>query len=342
VWRVYVNADDGTIRFSYCACRASTRLTAASAIMALVGSPSVRPSRARSQRKGICGRAALAGVVLSAVALLAAPRPTCGATRCDTPMRWESALERETASGLAKAEEKFQSCARAPSAPRQARWRAPSAGPPQARSSPKEGGSKLKRPSDVGTIINRCRADEAKRTSPMSDADRSSSSAVKSSARGTSDTPAWSSLRDVSATPRLSAGRAKQQQQQQVNTHEDCDPMLDSPSLFSSSKGQSAQHDSNQATPACYSHTRASSLDRLSKSDLLKSAAADTPHLRASDWAEHTPEPIMQRGSLSQKLFAQDDLLHSHAQMTPTEKLLSAIKLAQEQQLHQQQKQQVC
>ena len=232
------------------------------------------------------------------------------------------------------AEEKFLSCARAPSAPRQERWRAPSAGLPLTRTGQKEGGSRLKRPSDVGSIINRCRVDEAKRSSPMSINSADSSS----SARGKSQTPAWGVVQNCGAISSLSS--ARMEPACDVPAAEDeGDAMLESPILLSSTRSDSAQYSSlsAQATPACYSQTRANSLGYLGKSD-LKSAGADTPHLRASDWtlSEHMPEPIRQRGPLSKKLFSQDDLNQVQMQeISSNSKLLSAIKEAQVQQLFQ-------
>jgi hypothetical protein len=56
--------------------------------------------------------------------------------------------------------------------------------------------------------------------------------------------------------------------------------------------------------------------------------------LRASDWAENTPEPVQRRNPLSQKLFAQDEQ-QADTELTPVAKLLSSIKAAQEEQFQQ-------
>jgi len=256
--------------------------------------------------------------------------PVCGATLCDAPLRLDT-VQQNTATGLAQAQEKFLACTQ-PSAPRherQERWRAPSTGPPTARARP-HAGSKLKRPLDVGSIVNRRRADEAKQHStPLS-----STSASWSSSRDKHEAPGWgSAMRDAATPPHVSAGRTIQQQQAPGNDAED-DIMLESPILFSSvSKTDSAQRDSlsAQATPACYSQTRPSAFASLRKSEHI-SAGADTPHLRASDWVSHTPEPITAPRQLSQKLFAQDEHQQPGAVSDAGVQLLSAIKAVQEQQ----------
>ena len=280
--------------------------------------------------------AALVG--LFCCVLLAAPGPACGTTRCDTPVqRWD------TAAGLEQAKEKFLACAlpEHSSQPRE-RWKAPEMHP--TLRSAGTGASRIKRPSDVGSIINRCRTTDAIRSTPQS-----SSISARSvwSANGKTDGPSWSAMRDADTPSYLRAEQMNPQQQQQQqqkqkqqqqkdSSFDDSDAMLESPMLLSSTKTNSPQTTSVdlQATPVCTSQMRPSSFGTLGQSE-FKSAGADTPHLRASDWPDNAPEAAIQRGPLSQKLFAHEDQQTSRAEPTVAGTLLSAIKAAQEQQ-HQQ------
>ncbi len=256
--------------------------------------------------------------------LAAAPQPACGATRCDTPLRWAA----DTAAGLAQAQEKFLSCAQAqPSALRPERWKKPSEAQAKTPAEP-QGGSRLKRPSDVGNII-RSRRNDAMRT-PIS-----SSSAGGGSRSAGESTPARSAMRDDGTTPRLHTvftdGSLPQGRQERLPLAWG-DTMQDSPMLFSSTRSDSVQRDSMsaQATPACYSQTRHTSVGSLGQS-ALKAAGEDTPHLRASDWPEDTPDRIVPQGSLSQKLFAEDGAqLPVPAQSLSSGNLYSAVKAAQQ------------
>ena len=263
--------------------------------------------------------------------LFAAPHPTCGSTRCDTPLRWAA----DTAAGLAEAQEKFLSCAQAqPSAVHPERWKPPSASESLSKA-PAEprGGSRLKRPSDVGSMIDRCRRDDALRT-PMSSSFSAVGGSGSWSKSKSKNTPERSPMRDDGATPRLrtmlSDGVGSPLQRMQGDGG---DAMQESPMLFSSTRSDSLQHDSlsAQATPACYSQTRHTSAGALGQS-ALKAAGAETPHLRASDWPEDTPERIIPRDTLSQKLFMQDDAQsHLSAQSPARGNLYSAMKAAQQQ-----------
>lgn len=147
-------------------------------------------------------------------------------------------------------------------------------------------------------------------------------------------------MRDDGATPRLRtmlsdgvASLLEGPHGQQQQDGDGGDPMQASPMLFSSTRSDSVQHDSlsAQATPACYSQTRHTSAGVLGQS-VLKAAGADTPHLRASDWPEDTPEPIIPRGALPQKLFMQEEPQpHWSAQSPASGNLYSAMKAAQQQ-----------
>ena len=276
-------------------------------------------------------RAALTGVCACALVLLAAPRPACGATSCDMPGRWDAAA------GLEQAREKFLSCAQAPPASvLQERWKTPSvsSAPPVARAAP-QGVSRLKRPSNVGSIISRCRTNNG---SPRSTPTTPPRSTPSFSPRRRADGREPSAMRDAETPVRLSPMERPQQQPAASPLDAD-DPMVESPMLLSSTKSDASRHDSLDAhtTPVCTSQMRPSSFGSLGRSD-LKSAGADTPHLRASDWAENTPEPVRRtpawRAGLSQKLFAQDEQ-QTGAELTPADKLLSAIKAAREEQFQQ-------
>ena len=256
--------------------------------------------------------------------LAAAPQPACGATRCDTPLRWAA----DTAAGLAQAQEKFLSCAQAqPSAMRSERWKPPS-GAQTKTPMEHQGGSRLKRPSDVGNIM-RSRRNDALR-SPISS---SSAGAGRGSRSAAESTPARSAMRDDGATPQLQTVFLDGSPPQGRLPNAGGDPMQDSPMLFSSTRSDSVQRDcmSAQATPACYSQTRHSSIGSLGQS-ALKAVGDDTPHLRASDWPEDTPDRIVPRGSLSQKLFAEDGARPpAPAQSLSSGNLYSAVKAAQQQ-----------
>ena len=60
----------------------------------------------------------------------------------------------------------------------------------------------------------------------------------------------------------------------------------------------------------------------------------ETPHLRASEWAEASPDSTRRRRPLSQKLFASDDLRQGAGpgESQSAVKLLSAMKELQQQQ----------
>jgi len=267
-------------------------------------------------------RGLLAGVCVCAVLLLAAPRTACGATSCDTPRRWDAAA------GLEQAREKFLSCTQArPAHAQQEQWKAP-AGQPASRAAP-AGVSRIKRPSNVGGIMNRCRTNDAARSTPASSTSASSWSDARRSAGG----PEANAMRDAETPARLSVGWSQQQPQSSLLDVDD--PMVESPMLLSSTKSDASKHDSLDAhtTPVCTSQMRPSSFGSLGRPD-PQSAGADTPHLRASDWAENTPEPVQRRNPLSQKLFAQDEQ-QAHTELTPVAKLLSSIKAAQEEQFQQ-------
>jgi hypothetical protein len=257
-------------------------------------------------------------ILLLSLLLNVSPDPACGATRCDTPLRLD-AVQQSTATGLAQAEEKFRSCTQARSSVSwQDQWKVQSSKPTTSLASAR-GGSRLKRPSDVSSIINRRRADNAMSSTPASSTAKSESPAWGAAREDTMRTtpssstsararrPAWSPGKDQS-TPYLSTMRASQTMISTPNAlrprADDGETMQESPMLLSSTKSDSAQDHSlsAQATPACYSQTRPSSFAPLSKSELA-SAGANTPHLRASDWPVALPESATKHDPLSRGLF---------------------------------------
>jgi hypothetical protein len=258
-----------------------------------------------------------------AVVLLAAPRTACGATSCDTPPRWDAAA------GLEQAREKFLSCTHArPAQAQQEQWKA-TEGQPASRAAP-AGVSRIKRPSNVGGIMNRCRTIDVARSTPASS---TSASSWGSSARRSTGGPEANAMQDAETPARMSVGWSQQQPASSLLDVDD--PMVESPMLLSSTKSDASKPDSIDAhtTPVCTSQMRPSSFGSLGRPD-HKSAGADTPHLRASDWAENTPEPGQRRNPLSQKLFEQDEQ-QADTELTPVAKLLSSIKAAQEEQFQQ-------
>ena len=243
------------------------------------------------------------------LALLGGPGPACGATRCETPL--PGGVVRSTATGLARAEEKFNEVVAGPvPAAHPAR---PASAPPRATSM---AGSRLKRPSDVSSIMHQGQGGGA------------SVSAARCLSTGPPAAPT-ASTRHTGGTM-LSSARAEWKARQQ----DDGDLMLESPTSVSSTRSDTAGHSlSVQATPACFSQRHRSTFAPLSKSEFM--SGVETPHLRASEWAEASPDSTRRRRPLSQKLFASDDLQQGAGpgESQSAVKLLSAMKEQQQQQL---------